>query len=477
MMLPFETARRVHPALAVLLLASLGCKVGPDFKPPVPPAPSEYGAAPLPAATSGDAQRFLRGGKVDPAWWKAFGSPALDRRVERALARNPTVASAQAALRRAQEASRAAGASLLPTADLQAGVQRQKLGPGYGVYAPFTVYAATVNVSYALDLFGGARRQVEGLLAREEAQAWILRGTYLTLASNVAGATIREASLRGRIEAARDIVGLLDEQVSLTEKLVSIGARSQADLLALQSQRAAARAQLPPLSLELETVRNQLAVYLGDLPSEAGLDAVGPGDLKLPPELPVSLPGDVVRARPDVQAALAQLHAATADVGNAKAALFPQITLGASYGPQTLSSGDLLKSGNAAWSVSAGILQPIFHGGALRARKRGAEAALDQALADYRGTLLGAFADVSNALVAVQADAEAQKAQEDFEAAASRSLDLVKGQYRIGAASYLQLLDATRTWHQARAAAIQARAARLSDTTALYAALGGGLQE
>jgi NodT family efflux transporter outer membrane factor (OMF) lipoprotein len=197
--------------------------------------------------------------------------------------------------------------------------------------------------------------------------------------------------------------------------------------------------------------------------------------LTLPRDVPVSLPSQVVQRRPDIQAAQAQLHAATAQVGVATAALLPQITLGASYGPQAMSSKGLFQSGNETWGISAGLLQPLFQGGALRAQKRGAQAGLDQALADYQQTVLVAFANVSDALNALQFDAQAMQAQVEAEQAAARSLDLVKAQFRIGAASYLQMLDATRSWQQARLGLIRARAARLADTTALFAALGGGL--
>jgi len=462
------------PAL-LALLAATGCKVGPAFKPPPPPAVTGFSATPLPAATEGDAQRFLQGGAVNGKWWTLFQSPELTRRVERALAQSPTVASAQAALRRARESVAAAGGPRYPTADFAGGFERQKLGPASGLYAPYNTWSATVTVSYTLDLFGGVRRGIEGLQAQVDMSQWILAGTYLTLAANVAEATILEASLAEQLQAAKDVAALLGEQTGLTSRQVAIGVKGQADLLALEAQLAAAQAQLPPLARQLEATRTQLAVYLGGYPSSAGLGTLALADLQPPAELPVTLPSQVVQGRPDIQAAQARLHAATAGVGMAAAALLPQFTLGGSFGPQALRSQDLLKGESFAWSVSAGLFQPIFHGGALRAQKRGAEAALDQALADYRQTVLVAFANVADSLDAIRFDGQALRAEQDSEAAAARSLELAKAQYRIGAASYLQILDATRTWNLARMGLIRARAARLSDTTALYAALGGGL--
>jgi NodT family efflux transporter outer membrane factor (OMF) lipoprotein len=467
----------LHPGVlagVAALLVAVGCKVGPTFTPQAPPKLAEYGATPLPPATDGDAQQFLKGQTVPAAWWTTFGSPELTRRVELALTHSPTLASAQAAVRRAREDVAAAGGALYPALDAQVGVTRSLPGPAQGIYSPYTIYAATLNVSYTLDLFGGTRRRIEGLQAQVDLRQWLLTGTYLSLTSNVAIATVQEASLAEQLQIARDVAALLEEQTALTSRQVEIGVKSQGDLLALQAQLAAARAAVPPLAQQLEMVRNQLAVYLGGFPSEIGLGPVVLAGFTLPRDLPVSLPSQVVQRRPDIQAAQAQLHAATAQVGVATAALLPQITLGAFAGPQALTYQDMFKGSNETWGLSFGLLQPLFHGGSLRAQKRGAEAGVDQALADYRQTVLVAFGNVSDALNALRFDAQTMQAQVASEQAAARSLELAKAQYRIGVASYLQMLDATRSWQLARMGLIRARAASLSDTTALYAALGGG---
>ena len=470
------TKKKHRLALAgtAALLVLTGCKVGPDFKPEPPPVLAEFGASPLPPQTEGDAQRFLKGQAVAAAWWTSFGSPELTRRVERALSHSPTVASAQAALRRAREEVVAAGGARVPAVDLQAGGLRQQLGPDQGSPSLYTLTSASLTVTYTLDLFGGVRRGIEGLEAQADLRRWQLTGTYLSLASNVVEASIQEAALRDQLKAAGEIASLLEEQRDLTRKQVAIGVKGQADLLAVESQLAAARTALPTLGRQLQAARNQLAVLLGGFPSEEGLETLNLAGLSLPRDLPVSLPSQVVERRPDLQAAQAALHAATAAVGVATASLLPQVTLGGSYGSQVYRSGGLSGSG-PAWDLTLGALQPLMHGGALRALKRGAEAGLDQAVADYRQTVLVAFANVADALDAVRFDAQAMQAQAEAEGAAARSLDLVKAQFRIGTASHLQLLDATRGWTQARMGLIQARAARLSDTTALYAALGGGL--
>lgn len=461
-------------------LAFAGCAAGPDFRAPGVPDGKDFRAGALPAATvatdapTGDAQRFLDGADVPARWWAAFGNDELDRRVERALAHSPTIASAQAALRQAQEGVNAARGSLLPTVDAAAGATRGNQNSPTG--SAFTLNNVGVDVGYTLDLFGGVRRGVEAQSALADLAQYQLQGTYLSLAGNVATASFREAALRGQIAATAEVVKLYEEQLKLVETQQEIGAKSLGDVLAIRAQAASARSQLPDLRRQLAQTRNQLAAYLGDFPSESELAALELDALELPKEVPVSLPSTVARQRPDVRAAEAELHRATASLGVATANLYPRITLSASIGSQAADAGDLFSAGSKVWGIGANLLQPLFHGGSLRAQKRAAEAGLDKAAADYRQTLLTAFQNVADALRALELDAENLQAQAEAESAASRSLDLVRGQYKEGAASYLQVLDATRQYQQARVGLIQARAGRLADTAALYAALGGGWQ-
>jgi len=476
--------RAIVPAGLALLAA---CAAGPDFR--APPAPSEggYRADALPKATTatdaptGDAQRFLEGADVPARWWTTFASAELDRRVEAALAHSPTIASAQAALRQAQENATAARGSLFPSVDAKVGATRGNAN-GLGAVAGesgsassvFTVYNAGVDVGYTLDLFGGVRRGIEAQSALVDYQQYQLQGTYLSLAANVTTASFREASLRGQIAAIEEVVRVYMEQLGMAERQHEIGAKSLADVLAIRTQVATARAQLPALRQQLAQTQTQLAVYLGHFPSEQELAEVGLDALTLPQDVPVSLPSALVQQRPDIRAAEAQLHQATAAVGVATANLLPQITLSANLGSQALHADDLFGGGTKAWSLGANLLQPLFHGGTLRAQQRAAQAGLDKAAADYQSVVLGAFQNVADALRALELDAENLQAQAEAERSAKSSLDLVRTQYNGGSTSYLQVLDATRQYQQTRIGLIEARAARLSDTAALYAALGGG---
>ena len=479
---PSPTLRlRALPPLLGLLLA--GCAVGPDYQRPDPPPVDRYTAQALPAGTAsvaGTAQRFVVDGAVPAQWWATFGNAELDRRVDAALRHSPSLAAAQAALRQAQENARAAGAARFPAVDANVGVTRQKQsGAAFGdsfTFAPLTVYNAGVSVSYGIDLFGGTRRGIEVQAALADVQQAQADATWLTLAANVVTASLQEASLREQVRATEAIADTLRDSVRIAERQQQIGATSLAATLAARSELAATEATLPPLRAQLAATRNQLATYLGSTPAQLELSPLPLDAIALPRDIPVSLPSRLVAQRPDIRAASAQLHAATAQVGVATAAMLPQITLSGSAGSQTVNAGDLFSAGSRAWSLGLGLTQPLFHGGELRHRKRAAEAGLDKALADWQQTVLVAFQNVADALQALEYDAQGLAAQAAAEDASAQRLALAQRQYRVGATGYLDLLQAQRDHQHARIALIQTRTARLADTAALYAALGGSWQ-
>jgi NodT family efflux transporter outer membrane factor (OMF) lipoprotein len=401
--------------------------------------------------------------------------------VRQALTNNPTLAAAQATLRQSQENLNAlVGSALFPSVDANASVSRQKIsGAAFGQpnanFSPFTLYNASVRVSYALDLFGGARRELESLASQVDFQRFQLEAAYLTITSNIVTTAVKEASLRAQLRATQEIVASQEKQLDLVELQFRLGGVTRTDVLAQRGQLAQTRATLPPLEKELEQTRHQLAVLAGRLPSLATtLPEFDLDRLRLPEELPVSLPSSLVRQRPDIRASEALLHAASAQVGVATANLYPQISLSGSYGSEAVTSGTLFSSRTAVWSLGAGVLQPLFHGGELNARHRAAVAAYDQASAQYQERVLLAFQNVADVLRALEADARTLKAQADAEAAARDTLDLTQKQFQLGAVSYLSLLNAERQYQQARISLVQAQAARFADTAALFQALGGG---
>ena len=468
-----------------LLLA--GCAVGPDFEPPSAPAADAghpYTAAPLPESTAsaagvgGASQRFAAGLDVPALWWQVFQSPTLDQLIRSAIERSPTLASAQAALRQAQALYAAdAGSKQLPGVTGQLGATRERASqtssnvPGGIVYS---LYNASVNVSYVLDAFGGTRRELEGLQAQVDYQRFQVEAAYLSLTANLVTSAIQEASLRAQLQATHEVIAAQQSSLALVEKQAALGAVAQQAVLAQRTQLAQTRATLAPLEKALALTHQQLAVYAGRLPGDDGLPAFDLDQLQLPRALPVSLPSALVRQRPDIQASEALLHAASAQVGVAVANQYPQITLSGSVGAQGFKLDKLFAGSSSAWSLGAGVLAPIFNGGALQSRREAAQAAFDQAQAQYEQTVLNAFLNVANTLRALDLDAQAMRAQADAETLAQQSLDLVTRQYTAGAVSYLLLLDAQRSLQQTRIGLVQARALRYADTAALFQALGGG---
>jgi len=462
-------------ALTALLLA--GCAVGPDFKKPDAPQMMNYAAdgtsyATTSAATDlGGAQRFLSGGDVPAAWWTLFQSAALNNLIETAVKSSPSLDSARAALRAAEENAAASTGAFFPSVDGSASDKRSKAS---GSDKPFTVYNTSVSVSYLPDVFGATRRTVESMDAKTEAQRFELEAAYLTLTTNVVTTAIQEAALRGQIAATHDIIAGQKKQLGLIKAQLNAGAVSKSSYLAQTAVVAASEATLPPLEKQLAATRNLMAVLLGKYPSEvipASFDLTG---FKLPDTLPVSLPSQLVEQRPDIRAAQANLQAANAGIGIATAAMLPQISLTGSFGVGATSLADMFSPTTAIWGLGAGLVQPLFHGGELVHKKRAAEALFDQSAAQYRGVVLSAFQNVADSLKALEMDALSLQTQLESERAAFQSLELTRNQYKAGAINTIDLLNAQTTYQQTKIALIKAKAARLSDTAALFQSLGGG---
>jgi NodT family efflux transporter outer membrane factor (OMF) lipoprotein len=470
------------PSAAVALLAS-GCAVGPNFHSPAAPAVDQVTAQPLPAQTAtsvgagGEAQQFIAGKPLSAQWWKAYQSPKLDALVDQALAASPSIASAQAALRQARETLNAQRGAYFPSIDGSAQAERQKIdsssfGQPAGGALLYNLYNASVSVSYSLDVFGGERRTLESQKALVEYQQFELEATYQTLVANVVTAAVSEARLRRLMYGEKQIVEDLGKQLKITNARFEAGAVSRADVLSAQTSLATEQATLITLELQLSQAQNQLAVYLGQLPSERASTDFELAELTLPQEIPLTLPSELVRQRPDIRAAEAQLHSASAEIGVATADLFPSLSISGSYGTQASKTGNLFKSD--VWSLSGSLTAPIFHGGTLTAKRRVAIAEYDQAAAEYRSTVLNAFQNVADALYQVEADARSLAAQTDARDAAEKSLKLVEIQYKLGGASYVQLLTSEQQYINANTNFVTAQAARFSDTAALFQALGGG---
>jgi NodT family efflux transporter outer membrane factor (OMF) lipoprotein len=472
--------------IAITTAALTACAVGPDFHPPAPPDTSQYTRSPPPAATeaspgrSGAAQTVLAERDVQADWWTLFHNPQLDELMGRALQDNPSVQAANATLRNAQETWKAErGGLLLPQVDAQFQAQRER-EPGVlfgepGVPAViYNVFDASINVSYRLDIFGASRRQIEALRAQRDYQRFEFEAARLTIADNIVTTAVSIASLHAQIEALQEIVNSERDSLKVAQRQFDAGATSRADLLAQQTQVAASEAQMPPLVKQLAQTQHRLAVLAGRTPDDASVPDFSLDQLTLPTELPLSVPAKLVRQRPDVQAAEAQLHQSTAQLGVATANLYPQLNLTGAIGSETLAARDLFTAGSEAWNIGGSLLQPLFHGGELLGLKRAARADLDRATAVYREAVLAALQDVADTLRALEADASTLRADTTTEANAHDTLVIIQAQYKAGGVSYLALLNAERQYQQARESRVQAEAARYADTAALFQALGGG---
>jgi len=467
----------------LLVLSLSGCALGPDYKAPELPSVERYGATALPAQTvstpapGGQAQRFLSAREVPDQWWMLFGSEKLNALVNEALSASPSVASANAALRVAQANLKASGADLYPSVDVSTSGNRQKIDTGSfgnpgGGSTIYNLFNAQVGVSYNIDLFGGTRRGIEAQIAQADFQRYQAEAAYQTLIANVVNAAIQEALLRALLKGQQAIISDQEKTLKVSSTQFTLGAIGRSELLSAKAQLASERAKLPPLRLKLTQVQNQLAVYLGKPPSAQVASNFDLAELKLPRDLPVSLPSTLVRQRPDVLAAEAALRTASANVGIAASNRLPRLALSASYGTQASKTSNLF-SGDI-WSVGGNLSAPLFNFGALTALFKGSQAAYEQSEADYKLTVLNAFRNVADSLRQIETDAELLQAQHEASSAASEALKLTRLQYQLGGASYLQLLSAQQQSITARTGYTQALAARYQNTVALFQALGGG---
>jgi NodT family efflux transporter outer membrane factor (OMF) lipoprotein len=380
-------------------------------------------------------------------------------------------------LRQAQENVAAQKGVFFPQVNGSYSTTREKIsGASFGnpnLNQLFTLTTGSVSVGYTLDVFGGERRQLESVEAQEDFQRFQLEAAYLTISSNVVAAAIQEASLRAQIAATQEIIGAQQQQLDLLQKQFQLGAAARSAVLAQQAELNATQATLPNLQKQLAQQRIQLTVLAGHFPSEEVSQTFDLASLQLPEELPLSLPSTLLAQRPDIQAAQAQLHTASAEIGVAIANMLPQFTINASYGNAVTDIGSLF-AGPGIWSLGAGLTTPIFRGGQLLHQERAAEAAFDASAAQYRSTLLTAFQNVADTLRALQSDADALAAQVAAERSAADSLAIARDQFRLGAIDYTTLLNSQTTYQQAHVNRVIAQAQRYADTAALFQALGGG---
>jgi NodT family efflux transporter outer membrane factor (OMF) lipoprotein len=463
-------------ALAALLAAC--ATVGPDFKTPQTPKASGYamaGDAPAPEARVGET---LQGD-----WWSLFRSPEIDAVVRQAIAGNHSLEAARASLAQARDAVQAQESRLQLEGQASAAEQRVNLasfgfaqlpgpdGPIKLSNPTFTIYSFGLTGRYDFDLFGQRRRQTETLLAKAEAQGFQTDAALLTLTAQVVSQAIDIASLKAQIAAAGDIVKSDQDNLDLVTKAYQLGGGTKLDVSTVQTELASDQSQITPLRQRLAAARHALALLVGQAPAgwsppEFDLDRIA-----LPSPAPVELPSELVRSRPDIRAAEARLHAATAEIGVAEADLYPKLTLTGAISQSALHPQDLFSYAATGFNLGPGITLPILNRPQLKAHTRMAEDAARAALADYEQTVLQAFVQVADSLQAIAHDDESIAEVDRALASSTESLRLQRLRFRDGKTGLLPVLDAQRSYARARLASVRAKAQRLQDTAALLYAV------
>jgi NodT family efflux transporter outer membrane factor (OMF) lipoprotein len=466
-----------------------GCVVGPDFKPPPPPSVTQYTApdevSPGTDSATQTPQSLMLGTELTADWWSLFESAELDQLVKQAIAGSPTLEGARARLTQAQEAVTAASAALYPQVNFNAGFTREKLSAAAFGLSPqafplppnFNVFQIGPSATYTLDAFGGTRRSIERQHALAEFQQDQLRATYLNLTGNTVAAAIQVAAVRAQLKAIGDTLEIDRQNLDLVKKEQQAGTVADSDVIIAASQLAADETLQPGLEQQLSAAQHALSVLLGRAPADSPLSNIDLTALTLPAQLPVSLPSALVHHRPDIQAAEAQLHAASAEIGIATAELYPNITLSAGLTAASLNGGSLFSTAGLTWSIAAGLTQPIFDGGLRRAQRRAALAAFKASAADYQQTVLQSFGQIADILQALAHDSTLLTTEKRALDLASQSVSLQRINYSKGGGGLLELLDAQRLYQQAQLGYVRAQAQRYLDTAQLLVAMGGGVTE
>jgi NodT family efflux transporter outer membrane factor (OMF) lipoprotein len=483
----FARGGRAGPLAAALAGAALllaACKQGPDLFSPAAPeektytTPDELVPPPdAPGVKTKAAQRVALGAKVQDDWWTLFHSPQLEKIMREAFTDSPPLAQARAILAQGRELVIAAYGGLLPQVDLAAqgggqavnveisGVNRPPVSVGILGVGP--------TVSYNFDVFGAIRRSIEAQSALADVSDYQLAAAYLALSGNVTTQAITIAGLRAQIKTVQDILANDEQNLNLVKTAQVGGTATMVDVTTAQTQLENDRTLLPPLRQQLSIARDALVVFAGKTPADWSPPDFELRDLALPPVVPVSLPSALVRQRPDILAAEAQLHESAAQLGVATANLFPKFNLTAGFA-QTVTDITNPAGPFEAWSALANMTAPIFHGGTLTAQQRAAKDALDASWAGYRQTVISAFGQVADQLQALAHDDEAVKAQQAAVAVADQALKLARLSYAAGNSTLFQLLDPQRQREQALLGLVRAQTQRLIDTAQLMVALGSG---
>lgn len=463
--------------IACCALVTAGCTVGPDFRAPEPPAVDRYVPG-APPATS-DAPLLVRDRALPEKWWTTFGSATLDELVDRALHASHTLDELRARVTQAQELHDArAGGARYPRVDLTAGAERQRVDPATVGFpqapnpGPFNVFSLGAAVRYDFDIFGGTRRELEALAAEIDYRRYELDAARLALVGSVVAVVVQRATSAAQLEATQSILAIQRRELAITEERYRLGGVAWVEVQNQRALVAQTEAGLPPLRADVAIAGHRLAVLVGEPPATANVPLVRLADLRIPGEVPLRIPAELVRTRPDIRASEALLHKASAGVGVATADLYPKLVISGGFSTSQLTLADLFGNGINLWNIGINLAQPLLRGAELEARKRASEAAYAQALAAYRQTILLSFTNVADILRELEASTQALAARNEQSARAEDAWRITRERYRLGGVSELAFLDAERQRLAAEVARIGVEGARLADVGALWQAMG-----
>jgi multidrug efflux system outer membrane protein len=458
--------------IGMALLLSVGCAVGPNYKRPAVPAPPEYRGLPADQAGKSDVASF-----GDQKWWDAFQDEALRDLIQTALKQNYDVRIAAARILEARAQLGITRADQLPSVEANASSVNERI-PQSARIPSIQTTANQLNLSAAweLDFWGRYRRATESARASLLAQEWAQKAVISSLVSDLASAYFQLRELDLELEISRQTLGSRQDSLRLTQILADHGATSLLDVRQAEQLVFTAGAAIPDLEQRIEQQENFISTLLGQNPQSVprGRKLV---DQPHPLEVPAGLPSSLLERRPDIRQAEQQLVAANAQIGVAKAAYFPQISLTAAGGYQSSALTGLFSGPAGLWSIGGSAVQPVFEGGRIRNRVRFAEAQTQEATLFYERTIQQAFRDVSDALIAYRKSQEFRIQQEQLTHAADDAKNLSNMRYKGGATSYLEVLDSDTRYFSAQLTLAQAQLRELQSLVQIYRSLGGGWQE
>ena len=448
-----------------------GCAVGPNYERPGAPALSSY-------AMAGDASaanvQLTPSASAPAGWWTSL-SPQLDPLVSEALAHNQTLAQADANLQEARADLAATRGEALPQVNASTSAVRERINTASFGFTGFpsptiSLYSVGGSVGFDVDIFGGHRRAIERDEAHAVAQQARVDAAYLTVTGNVVRQAVLVAGLRAKVAAQDEIIAGDQRVLDMVHRAIHAGGQPPAAANTIQAQLAEDQAAAPGLRQQLAEARHRLALYVGQAPSAWTAPDLDIAAFSAPETIPVSLPSELVRRRPDILAAEADLHAATAQIGVDTAALYPNLSIAASWTQSAIDPSSLFEGTSAGWSVGPSLTAPIFHGGTLRAHVQRANAAQRAALAAYQETVLEAFVQVADVMSAIGNAQQTLAAQQQAVQTADRNVNNAQFAYRNGAGTLLNVVDAQRQANRARLGAVDAQVSLYQNIAALYVA-------